>query len=225
MVAELTARPAAPVAFRRPRLVRAAAPRPIPAELVRETIDGIDFYYRGFRRVMNKTAPIESIMSDSGLQSFLKVALYEILRAGLDLKKYRLFTGELGYHESLHNNMGLDVTLYDRAVLTPAKLTTKFVDLPPLFLVEIDVNVELPDPESDLFQEYVVRKVRRLFALGTRKVVWIFTASRNVCVAEPGKPWQFHEWDEEIELWDGVRMNLAQYLKDEGFNLDITFGR
>ncbi len=44
----------------------------IPDYLVRETIDGIPFYYPGFREVINKTKIIEDIIPDSGLQIVLK---------------------------------------------------------------------------------------------------------------------------------------------------------
>ncbi len=42
--------------------------RKIPAYLVRETIDGIEFYYPGFRQVLNKQKKLDEIMGDSGLQ-------------------------------------------------------------------------------------------------------------------------------------------------------------
>ena len=49
----------------------------------------------------------------------------------------------------------------------------------------------MPDPKSDLFQEYVVRKIRSLFSFGTEKVVWVFTKSQMVISATPAEPWQF----------------------------------
>lgn len=199
--------------------------RKIPAYLVRETIDGIPFYYLGYRQVLNKTKTIEEIMSDSGLQFFLKDYLSDLLKAGLDKKKYRIGAGELGFHPDYRNNMGLDVVVFDRKVLTPDKITTKFVTVPAKFVLEVDVNVELPDRNSDLFQEYVVRKVRRLFTFGTEKVVWVFTKSKTVISATSDAPWQFYEWDKDIELLDGVVMNIGAYIKAEGFNPDINAGR
>jgi hypothetical protein len=35
--------------------------RKIPAYLVRETIEGVDFYYPGFRQVLNKQKKLEEI--------------------------------------------------------------------------------------------------------------------------------------------------------------------
>ena len=81
--------------------------RKIPAYLVRETIDGIPFYYTGYRQILNKTKTIEEAMSDSGLQFFLKLYLYDLLNDNLDKKKYRIGAGELGFHPDYRNNMGL----------------------------------------------------------------------------------------------------------------------
>jgi len=39
----------------------------IPPSLIKETIDGIPFYYAGYRSVLNKTRKLEEIMPDSGL--------------------------------------------------------------------------------------------------------------------------------------------------------------
>lgn len=196
--------------------------RKIPDALVREVIDGIPFYYRGYRQVLNKTKTIEAIMSDSGLQYFLKLYLYDLLKAGLDKKIYRVGAGELGIHPNLRNNMGLDVVVFDHAVLTPDKITPKFVEVAPKLVIEVDVNVELPDPKADIFQEYIVRKVRRLFDFGVEKVVWVFTKSKGVMSATPEGPWQFYDWDKDVALLDGVVMNVAQYIEQEGFNVDLN---
>lgn len=198
--------------------------RNIPAYLVRELIDGIPFYYPGYRQILNKTKTIEEAMSDSGLQFFLKLYLYDLLKDNLDKKKYRVGAGELGFHPDYRNNMGLDVVVFDRKVLTSDKITTKFVTVPAKFVLEVDVNVELPDRNSDLFQEYVVRKVRRLFTFGTEKVVWVFTKSKTVISATSDAPWQFYEWDMDVELLNGVVMNIGSYIKSEGFNPDINVG-
>lgn len=196
-----------------------ASKRPIPSYLVREVIDGIPFYYRGYRQAMNKTKTLEELMSDSGLQFFLKLYLYDQLKAHLNLKKYRVGAGALGFHPNFKNNMGLDVVVFDRKVLTPDKITAKFVEVPPRLVIEVDVNVELPDRDSDLFQEYVIRKIRRLFTSGTEKVIWIFTKSQKIFSATADAPWQVYDWDQDVELLEGVKINLAKYVADEGISI------
>lgn len=159
-------------------------------------------------------------MSDSGLQAVLKDFIGDLLKAGLDRKSWRVIAGEIGNHLSHRHNFGLDVVVFDKKVLTPEKITAQFVDVPAKSVVEVDVNVELPDPKSDLFQEYVVRKIRSLFSFGTEKVVWVFTKSKMVISATPTAPWQFYKWDQDVELMQGVLLNVGRFCKEEGIDPD-----
>jgi len=193
--------------------------RSVPAYLVRETIDGIPFYYRGYRSVLNKTKTFDEIMGDSGLQLFLKNYLGDVLREHLDLKKFYVFVGEGGAHLNHRSNFSLDLTVYDKSVLTPGKITTKYVDVPPKLVIEVDVNVELPDKTQDLFEEFVLRKVRRLFDFGTERVIWVFSKSRTVIIASPGGHWEVQDWDKDLELWPGISTNIVRHLQKEGINL------
>jgi hypothetical protein len=193
----------------------------VPDYLISEVIDGVAFYFRGYQEVLNKTKTLEDIMSDSGLQFFLKDYLSDILKAGLDRKKYRIASGELGFNPNLKVNMGLDVVVFDRNVLTAEKITTKFVDVAPKFVIEVDVNVEISSNNNDIFQEYIVKKVERLFSFGTEKVIWIFTKSKKILTAIPNASWQFDDWNNDVELLDGVKINLAKYIEEEGFNTEI----
>ena len=195
--------------------------RKIPDYLVSEVIDGISFYYRGYRSVLNNTKTLEDIMGDSGLQLILKEHISDLLKAKLNRKKYFIGSGDIGNHLDHRNNLGLDVVVFDRSLLTPDKITTKYIDVPPVMDVEVDVNVELPDRTSDLFQEFVVRKVNRLFAAGAEKVVWVFSRSKKVMSATPHAPWQVYNWDSDVELMEGVVMNIAAYLKEEGINTEL----
>jgi len=190
--------------------------RKIPAALVKETINGIPFYYAGYRSVINKTKKLEDIMADGGLQIDLKSYLAGLLFKQLDLKAYKIYAGEVGSHIDHRSNLGLDVAVYERKVLTPDKITEKYIDVNPKIVVEIDVNVELPERNANLFEEFVLRKVRRLHAFGTEKIIWIFTKSKTVIVARPTNIWEVLEWDSEVELLEGITFNIARYLEEEG---------
>lgn len=194
--------------------------RKIPAYLVRETIDGVEFYYPGFRQVLNKQKKLDEIMGDSGLQFFLKDFLVEVLKSGLDKKLYRVAGGELGFHATLRNNLGLDVVIFDRAKLTPDQITPRYVTVAPKVVIEIDVNVELPDRNSDLFQEYVIHKVENLFKHGVEKVIWFFTKSKKVFIALPDQPWQMDDWNKDVILFEDVKVNIAAFIEQEGFKLE-----
>jgi len=191
----------------------------IPTHLVKETIDGIPFYYRGFRSVLDKTRKLEDIMPESGLQTFIKNLLHLLLAAQLG-KDYYIFVGEVGSHIDKKNNLGLDLTIYDKSVLTPDKITTKFIDVPPKIVIEIDVNVELPDKDPNLFEEFVLRKVRRLHSFGVEKVIWIFTKSKTVITALPDDNWIVVNWNKEVEVLNEVSFNIARLLQENGLDLE-----
>ena len=193
--------------------------RPIPAYLIKETIDGIPFYYKGYRSVINRTKKTADIMADSGLQADINAFIYGLLIKFLDLKKYKAYVGEVGNHLDHRSNMGLDVVVYDRKVLTPKKITTKYIDVAPKIVVEIDINVELPDRKANIFEEFVLRKIRKLHEFGCEKIIWIFTRSKTVIVSTPGTKWDVLHWDADIELLEGITFNIADYLKAEGIEL------
>lgn len=191
-------------------------PRKIPQSLVRETIDGIPFYYAGFRSVLNHTKKIEDIMADSGLQGIVKAYLFALLIQRLDLRRYQPMVGEIGSHLDHRSNMGLDVVVYDQQLLTPTEITGKYIKVPPKVVIEVDVRVELEERGGDLFEQYVLRKTRRLFAFGTERIIWIFTRSHTVIVARPGNSWDVLDWDAEVEIMEGITFNIAQFLAEKG---------
>jgi len=192
----------------------------IPEYLIRETIDGIPFYYRGFREVIAGNKTFEEIMADSGLQILLKTFIGNILRAALNWKDFHVFVGESGAHLDHRNNLGLDICVYDKKVLTPDKITTRYLEVPPKLVVEVDVNVELPERNENLFEEFVMRKVKSLFQFGTEQVVWIFSKSKTVIIAKPDGHWEVQDWNKTFELLPGIPVNIVQYLKDEGISYD-----
>ncbi len=192
----------------------------IPEFLIRETIDGIPFYYKGFRDVINKTKTKAEIMADSGLQGFIKSWLMGLLFQHLDLSKYYIFVGETGAHIDHRNNLALDLSVYDKNVLTPDKITTKYIDVHPKLVVEIDVSVELESSDISTFDDFLLRKVRKLHQFGTEKIIWIFSKSKTVIVATPDNKWDVLEWDTDVELLEDITFNIAKHLAESDISLD-----
>ncbi|TAG69506.1 MAG: Uma2 family endonuclease, partial [Runella slithyformis] len=95
----------------------------------------------------------------------------------------------------------------------PSKITVKYADVPALIDVEVDVKVDL-SRKKDF--DYVMRKTQKLLDFGTQKVVWIFTETQKVMVAQVNEPWLTYDWSRDIALLDGVTFNIGQYLADEG---------
>lgn len=185
----------------------------IPDELVRETIAGVKFYYRGYREVMNNTKTIEEIMPDSTFQSSLKTEIGFHLNAKIDTKKYRVLIGETGIHLGHRSNFGLDVAVFDRQILSREKINNSYANVPAELVIEIDIEIELADSSKNLFSNYVLPKTQHLLAFGTKKVVWFFSKNKKVIVATPDS-FQTHDWNEDIELMPDVFLNIEKLIAD-----------
>lgn len=192
------------------------AKKTIPSYLIKETIDGIPFYYKGFREVMNKTKTKVDIMADSGLQGFIKTFFTILFARNLDLTQYHFFVGETGAHIDRRSNLSLDISIFDKAILTPDKITTKYIDVHPKVVIEIDVNVEVENPDEHIFDTFILRKVKKLHKFGTEKIIWIFSKSKTIIISTADKKWDVVDWNEEVEILDGLKFNIAAYLKAEG---------
>lgn len=198
---------------------RPARKRKVPEHLVREVIDGKKFYYRGYKQVVNGKKNLEDIMGASGLQALLlEYFTFHVLNK-LNLKKYRVFSGETGNHLGYRNNFSLDIAIFERSVLTPDKVTTKYVDVPAYCVIEIDVQAEWEDGKmSDV--EFIGLKTNKLFEFGTQKLIWVLSKSKKIIVAEPNKHWSIIDWTEDIELIENITFNVGKHLAEEGITLD-----
>ena len=194
--------------------------RKIPAYLVKETIDGRPFYYAGFRSVLNKRKTLDDIMPDSSLQILIKMYLSFLMYQKLNLSKYWVFSGEFGLHIEAGKNLSLDFAVVDMAAFPPEKFSTKYLDIPPKVVVEIDVNVQVDEENFNDWEDFIIPKINKLHEFGTRKVIWIFTKSRKIVLAEVGKKWETFDWDKDVEILDGVVFNIAGYLAEKGIRLE-----
>lgn len=193
-------------------------PRTVPNALIYEIMDGEPIYYRGYREVLNGKKTIEEIMGASSLQWVIVIYIHLIMVRFLDETRYWFAVGEAGVHIDHRNNLAHDVAVYEKTVLTPDKINKKYADVPARVAVEIDIQADL---SKDRDGQYVTRKTRKLLDFGTQKVVWVFTDSQQVMVAERGADaWLTMDWDRDIELLDGRFFNVGNYLAREGIRLD-----
>jgi len=199
------------------RLEKKSASLPVPDLLVKEVIDGIPVYYKGYRDVLANTKQPEEIMADGLLQVILKSWIARILMMGLDESKYWIGVGEVGSHISRRNNMAHDVAIFSRESLPAGKIGKKYADVPAELVLEIDTEVEYGAGLST--ETYIHRKTQNTLDFGTRKVIWIFTATKKIMVAERNRDWITTDWDKSIELLDGVTFNVAHYLTEQGVSL------
>jgi hypothetical protein len=190
----------------------------VPAYLIKEVIDGIPMYYKGYRDVLSKKKTPEEIIADGLLQALFKMWLSNLLMTQLDQKLYWVFSGEIGGHISHKNNMAHDLLVFEKSVLPASKIGNKYADVPAKLALEIDPEIEYGDGLS--METYVHAKTQNTLDFGTEKVIWIFTASRKVMVAERGKGWLISDWNKTVELLNGISFNIPAYLLEQGITLE-----
>jgi Uma2 family endonuclease len=191
------------------------ASRKIPKSLIYEQWGGKIYYRKGYKDVLKGIKTPEEIMGSSGLQSILVGYIFGTLFGKL-YKKYFLLTNEAGLHLAKRENMAGDIAIYDKAVLTPEKVSTKYADVPPKVVIEVDIEVDL---KKETEFDYVFRKSARLIEFGTEKIVWIFSKIQKVFVFTPNQEPVILSWDKDIEVLDGITFNIAQFLAEEGITL------
>jgi hypothetical protein len=187
----------------------------VPDTLVRETINGIPFYYAGYKQVLAKRKSKAEIMAYSSLLSFILEFFNYLLADNLSRTLYRSFVGETGSHIEHASNLSLDIAVYEKSKLTNDKINNKYTDVPPKLVIEVDLKIEWADPSMSP-PDVVNLKTQKLFDFGTEKVIWVFTRSKKILVAENGKDWIMSDWDKDLTLIHDIRFNLGQYLAKEG---------
>ncbi|CAN5464404.1 hypothetical protein BH10BAC3_BH10BAC3_36070 [soil metagenome] len=191
--------------------------RVIPTYLICEELNGQPLYYKGYKQVLSGKKNKEEIMGASGLQIILIAYMVDLLNSNINKKAFWVLSGEAGLHIGFRNNVSSDVCVYEKSKLTPDKITSNYLDIPPKLVVEVDISVEL---ETMTFSDYILSKTKNLLDFGTEKVVWIFTRSKKVFIAEPGKDWYFTDWNNTVLLIEGIHFNVAEYLASEGIEVN-----
>ncbi len=150
------------------------------------------------------------------MQSVLVMYLNTLLIKYLNLDSYYVFTSESGNHLAKNLNYGLDLAVYEATILTPDRITTKYVDVPPRLVVEVDVRVDT-EPLSEI--DFIHLKTQRLLEYGVKRVIWVTPATQKVLIAELDKDWLVRDWNKPFELWPGVEANVGAYLKERGIEV------
>ncbi len=190
--------------------------RKIPDYLICEMLDGKPLYYKGYEQVLSGKKTLEDIMGSSGLQAVIVYYLTVFIGKFIDEDRYFVLVSEPGVHIDHQNNVSNDIGIYDQTVLTPSRISKKYVDVPPKIAIEVDINADV----SELTETgYIYKKTRTLLSFGVEKVVWILTEAQTVMVATAERIEAF-AWNRDIELMDGQAFNIEAYLKKRGIEVE-----
>lgn len=190
--------------------------RKIPPYLVYEEMNGKPLPYKGYLDVLSGKKKFEEIMGSSSLQSIIIYIIGLYIGNNINRKKYYVGSNEAGLHIGHGENLANDIAIYERANTV---LDDKYFIKAPKIVIEIDIKIDLSETEWTNEWDYVIEKSNKMIDFGTEKVIWITTKSKKIFVGSPTERWYMVDFDEDIPLFDGVVLNLAQLLTDE----DIVF--
>ncbi len=200
------------IAERKPR-IGPKAPNKVPEYMICEIMDGKPLYYKGYRDVLSGKKTFEEIVGSSRLQSFIIAYLMRLLTRQLSDDQYTIFTNELGLHLDRGNNLSGDIVIYDAATMPPEAINEYYSDIPAKVCIEVDISIDTANIGEET---YLHKKTQKLLTFGMEKVVWITTASKKITIATSGQPWLVIDWDQDIDLLDGVTVNIGRYLAERG---------
>ncbi len=134
----------------------------------------------------------------------------------LDDEKYWILSNEIGLHIDHRNNPASDIGIFDSAVLTPDLVDIHYVNVPAKIFLEVDIRADVEDLGET---GYINLKTNELFKFGAEKVIWILSSIQKVIVAAKGeKSWLWSDWNEDVQVLDGVSFNVGEYLEKKGIN-------
>jgi hypothetical protein len=198
-----------------PKRIAKRQPKNVPDYLIYEIMDGKPIYYKGYRDVLNKLKQPEEIMGCSNLQWVILSHLAEMIyMVNFASKKYWVAINEPGLHLNTGNNLSGDILVYNKADFQPSDFKVKYSDKPAFIHIEVDVTADfVNDMDSHL---YLQKKINKLMDFGTQKIIWIFSATKQVLVVTKKEEWHWADWNKSIELVEGQNFNIGEYLDKEG---------
>jgi Uma2 family endonuclease len=184
----------------------------IPKELIYEMRHGKPIYYRDYNKVLNGEKSLEEVMGSSFFQAELIMLIIQVLFKHLDFKKYRIYTNELGFKFAPKSWRNLDIAIFKKEKVQEyiKKKYDEYISVPPEIVIEIDTKADLHNFSSPI--DYFVEKTEDLLQAGVKKVIWIFTKVEKVWIAEKNKDWHIKSWKENIEIIEGITLNIHKLL-------------
>ena len=179
----------------------------IPESLIYEMVDGTPIYYRGWQEVLRGEKTIEQVMASSLIQSYL---VHEIDYAVHVLrKKFIIGSNEAGLKFQKGDWRAADIALWTKESMKDKKLDDHYIEVVPDIVIEVDTKADTAELPT-----YYLDKTKQLHQKGVRRVLWIFTKTEQVMIAENGQKWEIQDWSESFEVSDGCILNVKQMIDD-----------
>lgn len=187
----------------------------IPHYLVYEIMDGKPIYYEGFREVLSNQKSFEEVMGSSLLQSRIIAILIQYF-SKLMPDDYEIFTNEFGIHIDHNDNLCGDFGIYHVSQFKGVNMTDKYTTIAPKIMIEIDTKANLEFVKEN---DYFYKKTEKLLDFGVEKVIWYFTKSKKMMIAEKDKSWTIDNWDKQVEVLPTINLCLTDLIENRGIIL------
>jgi len=184
----------------------------VPDWLICDTINGVDYYYKGYKQAGFKNGKFNEPMGASYLQGLIVMYFAGLLELKLDISEYHAITNEAGIHLEKGNNLSGDILIY-RAVDVVGFDLEKYASKAPFIAIEVDTQIETTEFDES---HYVYEKTRKLLEWGTEKVIWVFSKTETVMIARPNQDWLIRDWKNDVEIIDGISFNIVKQLEKKG---------
>ena len=178
----------------------------IPEALIYEMVEGKPIYYRGWQDVLKGEKTIEQIMASSLIQSYLVSEINAYTHTALR-KKYILGSNEAGLKFRKGDWRAADICLWTKASLKGTPLHNHYSQIIPEIVIEVDTKAD-----TLTIPTYYLDKTKHLHKNGVRRVLWIFTSTEQVMIAEKGQKWTIQDWSESFEVADGFMLNIKELI-------------
>jgi hypothetical protein len=180
----------------------------VPDYLIKEVIDGIPIYYKGYKKLLRNKETMGSSALKSVLCSFISISLI----SNLNERLYWVCANQVGCYLSDKDIHCYDCAVFEKTVLLPSMVGNHFTQVPAKLVIEVDTNI---DNENMGDMDYIHRKSQKVLNFGTEKIIWIFTQSKKVLIATQDTPWTIQDWATDVLTIDGVTINVPAYLAEE----------
>jgi Uma2 family endonuclease len=188
----------------------AAAVQNIPKSLIYEMVNGKPIYYKGYQDYLSGEKKVEAIMPSSYLQAILVTELVIWLSKHLDTQQYQLISSEVGLQFSKKSWRAADIAIYEKTQLKNTAKQNKYLTIPPRVVIEVDTKAALEDVANPL--NYYQEKTNELLEFGVESVIWIFTDTQKVLIANAGKDWSIINWSKDFILFEEVSLNIQKII-------------
>lgn len=182
----------------------------VPEVLVYEMVNGNPIYYKGYRAYLDGTKQIEEIMGSSYLQALIGTELIILLSQLLDMDKYRIMSNEIGLRFSKGSWRAADLVIYEKSKLKGVPIENKYLEIAPEVVIEIDTKANLEEISNPL--GYYQEKTAQLLNFGVKKVIWIFSDTQRVMIAEGQEDWTITSWKKNVLVMENVSVNIQEII-------------